>query len=537
MPRTALFHRVQRALTLASAAEARHLSHSALDERRELALSRRTFLRASAVVSGGAAVSPLLGGCRPAAVRDGAGSQTASGRGTARVVIVGAGLAGLTCAYRLLQQGITARVFDANARLGGRTFSLHGSGLGNRVELGGEFIDSGHKRIQKLSQELGLSLLDLPAASRNLTQERYFIRGQHYTERDMVEAFRPVARLLQNDFAALGEPTYASYASHSAKARELDRLSIREWLAVHGVADPIRTLLDIAYTAEYGLETEQQSYLNLLYLIDVEGDPFRLYGDSDEAFTLREGNASIAERLAARLPTSVQLESRLEAVKRRADGALRISLSVAGSSVEVIADRLVLAVPFNQLRKADLRVALSAAKRRALANLRYGTNAKLMAGTAARPWVASGSTGTSFNDAVYHESWDAARGFPGSAGVAASFSGGNLGLAMGSGSADFQARRFLSRLDGVYAGTSALYTGHAVRFHWPTAKFFEGSYACYGPTDYTTFLGSEGEAEGNVHFCGEHTSTEAQGYMEGAVDSGERVAAEISAALTQSRAA
>lgn len=536
MSKTALFQRVQRALMLASAAEARHLSRSELDERRELALSRRALLRASVALSGGAAVSPLLGACRPA-VRDGAGARTASGRGTASVVIVGAGLAGLTCAYRLLQRGIAARVFDANARLGGRTFTLHGSGLGSRVELGGEFIDSGHKRIQKLGRELGLSLVDLPAATRGLTQERYFIRDQHYTERDMIEAFRPVARVLQSDFAALGEPTYASYASHSAKARELDRLSIRQWLSLHRIAEPIRTLLDVAYTAEYGLETEQQSYLNLLYLIDLQGDPFLLYGDSDEAFTILEGNASIAERLAARLPTGVQLESRLEAVKRRADGSLWVSLSVAGTSVELAADRLVLALPFNQLRKADLRVSLSTAKRRALANLRYGTNAKLMAGTASRPWLATGSTGTSFNDAIYHESWDAARGFPDVAGVAASFSGGKLGIAMGSGTADFQARRFLSRLDRVYPGTSAVYTGHAVRFHWPTAKLFEGSYACYGPTDYTSFLGSEGEAEGNVHFCGEHTSTEAQGYMEGAVESGERVATEISAALTQTRAA
>jgi monoamine oxidase len=63
--------------------------------------------------------------------------------------------------------------------------------------------------------------------------------------------------------------------------------------------------------------------------------------------------------------------------------------------------------------------------------------------------------------------------------------------------------------------------------HWPTARFFEGSYGCYRPGDYTSFVGSEAEAVGNVHFAGEHTSTEAQGFLEGAVESGIRAAREI----------
>ncbi len=67
--------------------------------------------------------------------------------------------------------------------------------------------------------------------------------------------------------------------------------------------------------------------------------------------------------------------------------------------------------------------------------------------------------------------------------------------------------------------------------HWPTAKYFEGSYAIYRPGDYTSFVGSEAEVEGNVHFAGEHTSTDFQGWMEGASESGERVAKELRKAL------
>jgi len=71
----------------------------------------------------------------------------------------------------------------------------------------------------------------------------------------------------------------------------------------------------------------------------------------------------------------------------------------------------------------------------------------------------------------------------------------------------------------------------AVRFHWPTFEWTKGSYACYLPGQWTRFGGAEGERVGNLHFCGEHTSVDFQGYMEGAAESGERAAAEILADL------
>ena len=81
-------------------------------------------------------------------------------------------------------------------------------------------------------------------------------------------------------------------------------------------------------------------------------------------------------------------------------------------------------------------------------------------------------------------------------------------------------------LDFLWA-VPAAYTGDAVRFHWPSARWFDGSYGCCEPGAHTSDVGSEAEPMGNLNFCGEHTSTEAQGYLEGAVASGERVAREI----------
>jgi len=108
-----------------------------------------------------------------------------------------------------------------------------------------------------------------------------------------------------------------------------------------------------------------------------------------------------------------------------------------------------------------------------------------------------------------------------------SFTGGRLGVDVGNGSAPQQGDRFARELDVLFPGVPAAYTGDAVRFHWPSARWFHGSYGCYEPGAYTSDVGSEAEPMGNLHFCGEHTSTEAQGYLEGAVAFGERVAREI----------
>ena len=87
---------------------------------------------------------------------------------SARVVVVGAGLAGLTCAYRLKRNGITATVYEANTRLGGRCWTRRDDfAHGHIAEHGGELIDQGHTTIRQLAQELGLPLDNLLAAEPN----------------------------------------------------------------------------------------------------------------------------------------------------------------------------------------------------------------------------------------------------------------------------------------------------------------------------------------------------------------------------------
>ncbi|HWH20132.1 MAG TPA: FAD-dependent oxidoreductase, partial [Solirubrobacterales bacterium] len=98
-----------------------------------------------------------------------------------RVAIVGAGLAGLTCAYRLHQRGIASMLYEAHdSRVGGRCWTAREFAGGQTAEHGGEFIDSAHHRIRALARELGLTLDDLEAAARKRPglHPRLFLAGR-----------------------------------------------------------------------------------------------------------------------------------------------------------------------------------------------------------------------------------------------------------------------------------------------------------------------------------------------------------------------
>src|SRR5690606_33323639 len=101
--------------------------------------------------------------------------------------------------------------------------------------------------------------------------------------------------------------------------------------------------------------------------------------------------------------------------------------------------------------------------------------------------------------------------------------GGTAGAAANEGTPESLAERVLPLLDEVFPGTEDAYNGNVLRMHWPSVPTALGSYACYAPGQWA-YYGVEGEREGRLHFCGEHTSLDFQGYMEGAAETGLRAA-------------
>ncbi len=535
MARTPLFREVRRALALAQRSLHTGEPPAELVEkvREEQRLARQQERRIIAPVQEGITRRQFLGYTSAAAAALALQSCAPWLGGTRRiedpVVIVGAGIAGLTAAYRLRQAGVPVRILEAQNRIGGRMLSIRDYfAEGQVAELGGELINSDHVHIRGIAEEMGIELNDLETDDAQLTHDLWFFGGQRRTEAEVVAAFLPIASRIEQDLGTITADGEVTYRTPSG-AVDLDWMTIAQWLDRAGASGWIRSLLEVAYTAEYGLETDRQSALNLLFVIDPRPEPFQLLGEGDERYHTRGGNDRIPRALASRLEDAIELNSHLEAISLRPDGWFVCSVRRGESSLEVPASHLLLALPFTLLRQVRLDLDLPPWKRQAIQELGYGTNAKLMVGFSERVWrTAHRSNGSTLTDLPYQVTWETSRLQPGRTGILTNFTGGEQGIELGRGTPADQAALLTAQLERVFPGIRATREGmREARFHWPTHPYTLGSYSAYLPGQWTRIRGAEGESWERLYFAGEHCSLEHQGFMEGGCETGEAAADEI----------
>ena len=453
-----------------------------------------------------------------------------------RIVVIGAGLAGLTCAYRLKQAGYAAQVYEASDRLGGRCWSIRGAFADGQIaEHGGELIDQGHNAIRNLVHEFGLTLDNLLRAEANGTDLRGYFNGSPYSIDDITDDLKQVWQKIHSDTSAAGYPT--TFDSSTQRGRELDRMSIVDWIEESvpgGMGSRLGQLLDVAYNIEYGAESSVQSSLNLLYLLGFAGQgQLRLFGKSNEKYHVRGGNDQIPARLGAALAAQITTGAELIAIRKTPAGGYSLSVRIGSKTTTLTADKVVLALPFSILRRSvDISAAgFSDRKLLAIRELGMGTNSKLHVQFRSRPWNALGCNGDTLADAGYQNTWEVTRAQSGASGILVDYTGGTIGASFGTGTPTQRAQKFLTEIEPVLPGLTQQWNGRATVDFWPAYEWTRGSYSYWKVGQYTSFASIEGRQEGNAHFCGEHTSIDFQGYLNGAVETGERAAGEVIADL------
>ena len=454
-----------------------------------------------------------------------------------RIVVVGAGLAGLSCAYRLKQAGYTAQVHEASDRIGGRCWSDTTTFAdGQVVEHGGELIDQGHTAIRQLAGQLGLKLDNLLSAERNGTEPFFYFDGKPYSEAQATDDLKAIWQQLHSDVSAASYPTL--YNLSTERGRELDKMSITDYIEAYvpgGLSSRLGQLLDVAYTIEYGGESSVQSSLNMLYLLAYSGQgQLRIFGPSNEKYHVVGGNDQITDRMASALSGQITRSSELVAIRRNSDKTWGLSFREGLTTRSVTADRVVLALPFSILRSSvDISQAgFSSRKLTAIRRMGMGTNSKMHVQFRGRHWESLGCNGDTFSDRGYQNTWDVTRAQGGASGILVDYTGGKIGASFGSGTPSSRAQEFLAQIEPVLPGISAKWNERATIDYWTGYPWTKGSYSYWKVGQYQAFAGVEREIEGgSCHFAGEHTSIDFQGYLNGAVETGERVAGEITAAL------
>ncbi|MFJ3585399.1 flavin monoamine oxidase family protein [Streptomyces sp. NPDC090127] len=503
-------------------------------------VGRRSLLKYAAAT--GIAVSAGTAVSRPAVAR----AVT-----PARVAVIGAGISGLTAALTLQDAGVSPTLYEAEpSRVGGRMWTQRNHwAYGQTSEIGGELIDTSHKKILELCRRFDLPTEDFLGGGPNGAEEVLWFNGAYYPRHQADEDFNAVYHSLRRDLSEAGE---VLWNRSTPTGTALDNMSVHEWIESRvpgGHSSPLGRFIDVAYNVEYGADTTEQSSLALVLLMGYQTNPgnFNIWGLSNERYHITGGNDRLPNAIAGALaPGTLRRGWSLTAVRANADGTQTLTFTEAGATRTVVADHTILTVPLPVLQRLDLTQAgFDPLMRNLLRDARMGHCTKLNMQFGTRPWRGTGawpgiSAGDCFTDSEVQQTWDTTKVQGGTGGILIQYNGGSLAKALTpagpfSTESDPYVRslvtRYLGGIDAFFPGTSRAYTGRAQLSAWHRNPNALGAYSCW-PVGYLhRYAGYEGTPQGNVHIGGEHCSYDFQGFMEGGATEGERAAREVIAAL------
>ena len=439
-----------------------------------------------------------------------------------RVVVVGAGLAGLTAALDLVDNGWDVVVLEARHRVGGRVHTLYAPwSAGLHAEAGGESIDDNHDAIQAMVRRFGLRTEKRPV--QKLVDARVFYKGQA----GVLAAFLlgRGGKVVQDylrfgdalaTFSANVDPTYPERAPHAAAidAQDLDGF-IR---GLHLVPEA-EFLVRLQNRGEFNAEARDVSMLFAAQQAQVVANvPIT----ASETMRIAGGNSRLPLAMAAALGGRVRLGSPLTAVEHHPSG-VRVHTS---SGAPIDAAWLIIAVPMQPLRRVRFTPSLTGAAAAMVAGLDLGSAVKVVREYTAPFWTIEGVSGFTVTDLPFAIGWSPTDSYPSARGLMSQFVTGDTARTAAALPAEHVYPTFQRQLDVVYPEGRRLLTGNHAVMVWAHEPYTGGGYAVYRPGQMAPFWPVLRDGVGRIRFAGEHTEPLA-GFMESAVRSGHRIARQL----------
>jgi monoamine oxidase len=491
-------------------------------------VTRRRFI-AVAVAAGTTAV--------PWAAAAGASARPARSRRTVDVVVVGAGIAGLTAARRLASKGRSVLVLEARDRVGGRVWN-HDLGHGHITERGGTFVGPTQDHILALARELHVGTFPVYDTGDDVyvadgERSTYSDRGPFGTAPPDPTIAAPLASLVLN-IDAMSEKVPVGAPWTAANAAALDRQTLQDYLNAQSAPPRLQQLTAAALRAIFGAEARELSMLYSLFYTAAAGDPShpgtfqRLFDTRGgaQASRLIGGSQIVPIKMAAALGARVVLSSPVRSISRGQTG-----VTVVSDRVTARAKRVVMAIPPVLADRVRYEPALPGARRAILQRWRPGALLKVAAVYKRPFWREQGLTGqavtTGFPYSITYD--DSPHG--GGPGVVFGFVGGDNARRYRTLSGAARRRAVLAQLEAFFGAQARNPIGF-VETDWITQPWTRGcpvgapspgSLVAYGPQLRAP--------AGTIHWAGTETATYWNGYMDGAASSGERAAAEVLAEL------
>ncbi len=460
--------------------------------------NRRSFL----ATGGTAAASLALASC--------AQGRRAPRRG--RVIVVGAGIAGLVAAHDLDAAGYDVVVAEARSRVGGRIRTVRAPFSGGQyAEAGGEFIDTTHTMMRSIARQAGLSLSDVRKGADVDREGTVRVGGVDRTD-SAARAGATGTQLEALDARVEALSRKLSIADPVGTGAALDRRSVADLLDELALSPEARFLAEADIRNEYTVEPDRLSLLFHAYLYRRTEE---LPESGVEAFRITGGNdqvpRAIAEDLGARI---VHLRAPVTRIERPSGGGVRVTIG----GERVSARWCVLAAPLPAVRDIAFSPALPAALAAAIDDVQYGVGTKELLQYDRRFWRDSGRSGDLLTDGSVGAAWQATDRQAGTRGILIGYTAADRGAAYTALGEKARLAEAAASIDEAFPGSADLVHAGASTA-WAAERFTGGTYTAWKPGDMTRHWNVLRRPIGPLVLAGEHTSTYAS-YMEGGARSG-----------------
>jgi len=446
---------------------------------------------------------------------------------TVDVAVVGAGLAGLVAARELTRAGRSVAVLEARDRVGGRLLNVP-VGDGAVVEIGGQWVGPTQLRVRELADSLGVGTYPTYDEGDKLFEYAGRIRRYRGSiPRINAAVLADVAQAqLRIDRMARRVPLEAPW--RAPKALEWDSQTCWSWIRRHTATEGARKLLALGIEAVWAADPADLSLLHLLFYTHSGGSFDELIGTSGGAQQDRlvGGSQVLAQRLAEQLADAITLEAPVRRIERD-DGSVRVIADPGSTRAAAV----IVAVPPALCGRIVYDPPLPAQRDQLTQRMPQGSVVKCLAVYERPFWREQGLSGQATSTEGPVKVMFDNTPQEGSPGVLLGFLEGRQARELAQWSAE--ARRnavvaCLARVFGEAAGRPSEY----IEKVWAEEEWTRGCYGCYMPPGGWMDFGPALRAPiGPVHWAGAETAVVWNGYMDGAVSSGERAAAQALATL------
>jgi len=451
--------------------------------------SRRKFIKESAITTGGlflasSAFSNFFIAKKP------------------KVIIIGAGFAGLAAAKYLHKKGIEFVILEARNRISGRVFSHTIDEKENLIiELGAEWVGNSHERIHNLCNEFGLELQNNQFDTHLIYKGNYYKKNEWDYSEDWNKKFKAIIdhypKLTQAEKLKIDKMDWWRFlVNNGCEGRDLD---IRELLDSTDFGETIRSVSAFAALAEYAESSEKNE-------MDLK---------------IKGGNSMLAKKIADKIGNDkIKLQHAVSRVVQNSKGGVTVYCS---NGQKFTADKIICTAPTFAVKKIKWEPGLPADQVNAMNELQYARINKNPIVFKKRFW--NDESFDMITDQSPHYFYHATKNQDSKKGVLISYTIGEKAAVVANQTDEWRESMVLQTLKPHFNDAKD-YFEKQTNYYWGTDEFSHGAYAMYGRGQWFRVMPILKRSHIHTHFAGEHLA-DWQGFMEGAINTGEEAAGKI----------